>query len=160
MKVTKRQLRRIIESSYEEIARIRDSGDYSWRDMEYEVVDLIDSMKSVPAEDVITIMYDALDAPDREDEAFWQSMLSTGGNLYQALDGLKATADEEYDPDIPMSERANRKLNEGAREMAALLAAIDDIKDRHGQEYTIDVLKSLIGEMEDGQYEHMGYYQD
>ena len=53
-----------------------------------------------------------------------------------------------------------QKLNEGAREMAALLAAIDDIKDRHGQEYTIDVLRSLIAEMEDGQYEHMGYYRD
>jgi len=52
------------------------------------------------------------------------------------------------------------KLNEGAREMGALLAAIDDLKDRHGQEYVIDTLKSLIGEMEDGQYDHMGYYQD
>ena len=52
------------------------------------------------------------------------------------------------------------KLNEGAREMSALLAAIDDLKDRHGQEYVIDTLKSLIGEMEDGQYDHMGYYQD
>jgi len=52
------------------------------------------------------------------------------------------------------------KLNEGAREMAALLNAIDVLKDRHGQEYIIDVLKSLIDEMEDGQYDHMGYYQD
>ena len=52
------------------------------------------------------------------------------------------------------------KLNEGAREMGALLAAIDDLKDRHGQEYVIDTLKSLIGEMEDGQYDHMGYYRD
>ena len=59
---------------------------------------------------------------------------------------------------IIKEERA--KLNEGAREMAALLAAIDDLKDRHGQEYVIDTLKSLIGEMEDGQYDHMGYYQD
>ena len=59
---------------------------------------------------------------------------------------------------IISEERA--KLNEGAREMAALLAAIDDLKDRHGQEYVIDTLKSLIGEMEDGQYDHMGYYQD
>ena len=39
-------------------------------------------------------------------------MLSDGGHLYEALDGLKNTADEEYDPDIPMSERANRKINE------------------------------------------------
>tara|TARA_E500000331_G_scaffold281713_1_gene275233 strand:+ start:464 stop:682 length:219 start_codon:yes stop_codon:yes gene_type:complete len=53
-----------------------------------------------------------------------------------------------------------RRLNEGAREMAALLNAIDVLKDRHGQEYIIDVLKSLIDEMEDGEYEHMGYYQD
>ena len=53
-----------------------------------------------------------------------------------------------------------QKLNEGAREMAALLNAIDALKDRHGQEYVIDTLKSLIGEMEDGQYDHMGYYQD
>ena len=52
------------------------------------------------------------------------------------------------------------KLNEGAREMAALLNAIDVLKDRHGQEYIIDVLKSLIDEMEDGQYDHMGYYRD
>ena len=59
---------------------------------------------------------------------------------------------------IISEERA--KLNEGAREMGALLAAIDDMKDRHGQEYVIDTLKSLIGEMEDGQYDHMGYYQD
>ena len=44
--------------------------------------------------------------------------------------------------------------------MGALLAAIDDLKDRHGQEYVIDTLKSLIGEMEDGQYDNMGYYQD
>ena len=53
-----------------------------------------------------------------------------------------------------------QKLNEGAREMGALLAAIDALKDRHGQEYVIDTLKSLIGEMEDGQYGHMGYYRD
>ena len=53
-----------------------------------------------------------------------------------------------------------QKLNEGAREMGALLAAIDALKDRHGQEYVIDTLKSLIGEMEDGQYDHMGYYRD
>ena len=59
---------------------------------------------------------------------------------------------------IISEERA--KLNEGAREMGALLAAIDDLKDRHGQEYVIDTLKSLIGEMEDGQYDNMGYYQD
>ena len=59
---------------------------------------------------------------------------------------------------IIREERA--KLNEGAREMGALLAAIDDLKDRHGQEYVIDTLKSLIGEMEDGQYDNMGYYQD
>ena len=59
---------------------------------------------------------------------------------------------------IIREERA--KLNEGAREMGALLAAIDDLKDRHGQEYVIDTLKSLIGEMEDGQYDHMGYYRD
>ena len=52
------------------------------------------------------------------------------------------------------------KLNEGAREMAALLNAIDAMKDRHGQEYIIDVLKSLIDEMETGEYETGGYYQD
>ena len=53
-----------------------------------------------------------------------------------------------------------QKLNEGAREMGALLAAIDDLKNRHGQEYVIDTLKSLISEMEDGEYDNMGYYQD
>ena len=53
-----------------------------------------------------------------------------------------------------------QKLNEGAREMGALLSAIDAMKERHGQEYVIDTLKSLIGEMEDGQYDHMGYYRD
>lgn len=104
MKITKRQLKRIVESSYEEIKRIRDSGDYSWRDMEYEVVDLMQSMQTFPAQDVIDIMYDALDAEDREDASFWHMMLGNGGHLYQALDGLKATADEEYDPDIPMQE--------------------------------------------------------
>ena len=59
---------------------------------------------------------------------------------------------------IISEERA--KLNEGAREMAALLNAIDVLKDRHGQEYVIDTLKSLIYEMEDGEYDNMGYYQD
>ncbi len=44
--------------------------------------------------------------------------------------------------------------------MAALLNAIDVLKDRHGQEYVIDTLKSLIYEMEDGEYDNMGYYQD
>jgi hypothetical protein len=52
------------------------------------------------------------------------------------------------------------RLNEGAREMAALLNAIDVMKTRHGQEYIIDVLKSLIDEMETGEYETGGYYQD
>ena len=121
MKITKRQLRRIIreekqkliqESSYEEIMRIRDSGDYSWRDMEYEVVDLMESMQTFPAKDVIEIMYDALDAEDRQDINFWHMMLGNGGHLYQALDGLKATADEEYDPDLPLSERTKRRINE------------------------------------------------
>ena len=114
MKITKRQLRQIIRegkhrliqegSSYEEIKRIRDSGDYSWRDMEWEVVDLMESMQTFPAQDVIDIMYSALDSEDREDSGFWHMMLSDGGHLYEALDGLKATADEEYDPDVPMQE--------------------------------------------------------
>ena len=91
--------KRLSESSYEEIMRIRDSGDYSWRDMEYEVVDLMESMQTFPAKDVIEIMYDALDAEDRQDINFWHMMLGNGGHLYQALDGLKATADEEYMPD-------------------------------------------------------------
>ena len=121
MKVTKRQLRKIIreekqrlieESEYERLMYIRDSGDYSWRDMEYEVVDLMESMQTFPAEDVIAIMYDALDAEDRQDINFWHMMLGNGGHLYQALDGLKANADENYDPDRPISERANRKINE------------------------------------------------
>ena len=91
MKITKRQLRQIIRegSSYEEIKRIRDSGDYSWRDMEWEVVDLMESMQTFPAQDVIDIMYSALDSEDREDSGFWHMMLSDGGHLYEALDGLK-----------------------------------------------------------------------
>ena len=52
------------------------------------------------------------------------------------------------------------KLNEGAREMAALLNAIDVLKDRHGQEYIIDTLQSIIDDMETGEYETGGYYQD
>jgi len=133
MKITKRQLRRIVESSYEEIARIRDSGDYEWQDMEYEVVDLMGSMQSIPAEDAIQIMYDALDAPNRSDEGFWQMMLSDGGNLYQALDGLKKTADEEYDPDIPVHEgriatkvskrQLKRIISEAMRAPSAEMAA-------------------------------------
>jgi hypothetical protein len=119
MKITKRQLRQMIQesSNYEEIKRIRDSGDYSWRDMEYEVVDLMESMQTFPAQDVIDIMYDALDAEDRRDDGFWHMMLSDGGHLYEALDGLKNTADEEYDPDIPVSEgkkTKSRLLSEGA----------------------------------------------
>ena len=114
MKTTKRQLKQIIReekrkliqesSSYEEIKRIRDSGDYEWMDMEYEVVDLMESMQEFPAKDVIDIMYSALDAEDRQDASFWHMMLSDGGHLYEALDGLKNTADEEYDPDIPVTE--------------------------------------------------------
>jgi len=132
MRITKRQLRRIVESSYEEIVRIRDSGDYEWQDMEYEVVDLMGSMQSIPAEDAIQIMYDALDAPNRSDEGFWQMMLSNGGNLYQALDGLKKTADEEYDPDIPVHEGrittkvSKRQLRRIVRE-ALLIEEEEDI---------------------------------
>ena len=59
---------------------------------------------------------------------------------------------------IIKEERA--KLNEGAQEMANLLNAIDVLKDRHGQEYIIDTLQSIIDEMETGEYETGGYYQD
>ena len=52
------------------------------------------------------------------------------------------------------------KLNEGAREMAALLNAIDVLKDRHGSEYTADVLRDIAEEIDGGEYEHGGYYQD
>jgi hypothetical protein len=119
MKITKHQLRKIIResSSYEEIMRIRNSGDYEWQDMEYEVVDLMRSMQTFSAQDVIDIMYDALDAEDREDSGFWHMMLSDGGHLYEALDGLKATADEEYDPDRPMEESHSRnKIRKIVRE--------------------------------------------
>ena len=93
MKITRKQPRRLIkESTYEEIARIRDSGDYEWMDMEYEVVDLMESMQTFPAKDVIDIMYSALDAENRSDVGFWHMMLSDGGHLYEALDALK---DEE-----------------------------------------------------------------
>tara|TARA_E500000331_G_scaffold346456_1_gene385373 strand:- start:190 stop:399 length:210 start_codon:yes stop_codon:yes gene_type:complete len=53
-----------------------------------------------------------------------------------------------------------QKLNEGAREMAALLNAIDVLKDRHGSEYTADVLRDIAEEIDGGEYEHAGYYKD
>ena len=52
------------------------------------------------------------------------------------------------------------KLNEGAREMAALLNAIDVLKDKHGYEYIADVLRDIADEIEGGEYETGGYYQD
>jgi hypothetical protein len=98
-KIIKEEVKTLKESDYEEISRIRDSGDHSQQDMEYEVVNLIQSMQTISAEDVIQIMYDALDAEDRHDESFWHSMLSPGGNLMDALTGLEQTADDEYMPD-------------------------------------------------------------
>jgi len=105
--------KRLVESSYEEIMRIRDSGDYEWRDMEYEVVDLMEKMQTFPARDVIDIMYDALDAEDRQDMNFWHMMLSNGGHLYQALDALKAGQSVEniVSEDIIMDE-INKVLSE------------------------------------------------
>jgi hypothetical protein len=157
MKVTKRQLRRIIReekrrliqegSSYEEIKRIRDSGDYSWRDMEWEVVDLMGSMQTFPAQDVVDIMYSALDAEDRQDDGFWHMMLSDGGHLYEALDGLKNTADEEYDPDIPMSEgfigfSASPGIKVKSRAHPVVAAAILDSEKTSVNELGIDRMTS------------------
>jgi hypothetical protein len=52
------------------------------------------------------------------------------------------------------------KLNEGAREMAALLSAIDVLKDRHGSEYIADVLRDIAEEIDGGEYEHGGAYDN
>ena len=52
------------------------------------------------------------------------------------------------------------KLNEGAREMAALLNAIDVLKDKHGYEYIADVLRDIADDIETGEYEHMGNQGD
>jgi len=102
-------------SSYDDIARVRDSGDYGAQDMASEAINLMQSMQSIPAEDAVQIMLDALDAEDRDDESFWHGLLSPGGNLADAFDGLKQTADDEYQPDSveeavsPEQQEANEK---------------------------------------------------
>ena len=121
-------------SSYEEIRRIADSGDYRARDMEYEVVDLMGAMQHVESEDAIQIMYDALDADGRDDEGFWQSMLSDGGNLMDALEGLKQTGDEEYQPDSveeaisPEQQEANEKAYSRCFEMGKKGMSVHDAR--------------------------------
>ena len=120
-----REKRKLSEtvSSYEEIMKIRDSGDYGAQDMASEAINLMQSMQQIPAEDAIQITLDALDADGRDDESFWHNLLSPGGNLMDALEGLKQTADDEYQPDSveeavsPEQQEANEKAYSRCFEM-------------------------------------------
>ena len=56
--------------------------------------------------------------------------------------------------DISALQEEKQKLNEGAREMAALLNAVDAFKAAGGanQGYVIDVLRTIADEMENEEY--------
>jgi len=54
-----------------------------------------------------------------------------------------------------------QKLNEGAREMAALLNGIDAMRAKHNDDrYIVDVLRDIADEIESGEYEHGGNQGD
>ena len=54
-----------------------------------------------------------------------------------------------------------QKLNEGAREMAALLNAIDVMRAKHKHDsYIADVLRDIADEIESGVYDHGGAYDN
>jgi hypothetical protein len=54
-----------------------------------------------------------------------------------------------------------RKLNEGAREMAALLNGIDAMRAKHNDDvYIADVLREIADEIESGTYDHGGAYDN
>ena len=53
------------------------------------------------------------------------------------------------------------KLNEGAREMSALLNGIDAMRAKHNDDgYIADVLREIADEIESGVYDHGGAYDN
>ena len=53
------------------------------------------------------------------------------------------------------------KLNEGAREMSALLNGIDAMRAKHNDDgYIADVLRDIADEIESGVFDHGGAYDN
>ena len=103
MKATKRQLRRIIREEYDaySIEAIRERGQVS--EMADEVNDIMNSMGpgAFSGKEAFDMIWDAFGSNEAE---FWYNMLSPDGPIGDAITGLRNTADEEYDPDIPVKE--------------------------------------------------------
>jgi hypothetical protein len=105
MRITKRQLRRIIKEEYDaySIENIRERGDAM--EMAVEVGEIMNSMGpgALSGKEAYDIIWDAINtAGDRGEVAqFWDTMLHSGGPIGEAIKGLMKTADEDYDPDIP-----------------------------------------------------------
>lgn len=104
MRITKRQLRRIIKEEYDaySIENIRERGQAN--EMADEVHDIMNSMGpgALSGKEAYDMIWDAVGSEDPG--RFWWEMLSPDGHLSDAIIGLRNTADEEYDPDIPVKE--------------------------------------------------------
>jgi hypothetical protein len=102
MKITKRQLRRLIREEYDAYSTesIRERGDTM--EMAQEVGEIMNSMGpgALSGKEAYDMIRDAINAAD-DPGYFWSMMLSQGGPIGEAIQGLMDTADEDYDPDVP-----------------------------------------------------------
>ena len=84
------------------IDSVRERGQAS--EMADEVHDIMNAMgpNSLSGKEAYDMVWDAVGWCDDGDPSdFWYNMLSTDGPIGDAIEGLRDTGDENYDPDMP-----------------------------------------------------------